>query len=369
MNSRIGLIILGSLLAAVLLPGLCPAAVKGLCSDCHTMHNSQQGSLVAFSRDSSGQSVLAEVPFKKLLKTDCVGCHSDSGSETVLIQGDRKTPVVFNLTEPTYPPNGSSSSALAGGNFYWTAQLGDQYGHNVYGISEQDSRLGGGILAPGGVPGTVDACASCHRTLATEGTGCNGCHVVQHHATGLNEVTTGEEGWYRFLGSVMQRGEGGEATPDGVTGLEDPDWEQSPSATRHNTYQGSTTPYGSYLDTRSISQKCTGCHGIFHGNTTANSTWIRHPVDVVIPNTPEFSGLTGYDPLVPVARRNVGADDANSPGITLGSDVVSCISCHRAHGSPYPAMLRWGYRAWPGNDPYTGGPAVNGCAVCHTSKT
>jgi hypothetical protein len=31
-------------------------------------------------------------------------------------------------------------------------------------------------------------------------------------------------------------------------------------------------------------------------------------------------------------------------------------------------MLRWAYRAWPGIDPYTGQVAINGCAVCHTSK-
>ncbi|MEJ2199440.1 MAG: cytochrome c3 family protein [Desulfuromonadaceae bacterium] len=369
MNGRNGWIIWGSVWAAILLPGLSLAAVTGLCSDCHTMHDSQQGSLVAFTRDSTGQSVFTEVPFKKLLKTDCVGCHSDAGNETILIQGERQTPVVLNLVEPTYPPDGSSSATLAGGNFYWAAQVGDEYGHNVYGISEQDFRLGGGVLAPGGTPGTVDACAGCHRSLATAETGCNGCHVVQHHAVGPNQVSTAEEGWYRFLGAVMERGDGSEVPPDGVTGIEDPSWEQNPLSSRHNTYQGASSPYGSYLNTRSISQKCTGCHGLFHGNTTANSTWIRHPVDVVIPNTPEFSGLTDYNPLVPVARRNVAGNDANSPFITLGSDVVSCISCHRAHGSPYPAMLRWGYRAWPGDDPYTGGPAFNGCAVCHTSKS
>jgi hypothetical protein len=367
MNTRIGLGFWGGLVAVLLLPGFCLGAVKGLCSDCHTMHNSQQGSMVAFTLDQSGQKVLSEMPLSRLLKTDCVGCHTDSGNETITTTGITRTPIVFNLVEPEYPPRGTSTSALAGGNFYWVAQGGDQYGHNVHGISEQDSRLGGGVPAPGGAADT-EACATCHRTLATPETGCNGCHVALHHAHGTNQVVGGEEGWYRFLGSVMQRGEEIGPSPEGVTGIEDPDWEQSPTANKHNTYQGATAPYNSFLDTRAMSQKCAGCHGQFHSDTQANSTWIRHPVDVVIPNSGEFSGLTTYEPLVPVARRNVSSDDANSPAINLGSDVVSCLSCHRAHGSPYPAMLRWGYRAWPGDDPYTGGPAFNGCAVCHTSK-
>ncbi len=33
----------GSLFVVIVLPALCHGAVKGLCSDCHTMHNSQQG--------------------------------------------------------------------------------------------------------------------------------------------------------------------------------------------------------------------------------------------------------------------------------------------------------------------------------------
>ena len=44
--------------AVILLPAIAAdAAVKGSCSVCHTMHNSEQGSSVAFTRDSSGQMV------------------------------------------------------------------------------------------------------------------------------------------------------------------------------------------------------------------------------------------------------------------------------------------------------------------------
>ena len=356
------------LTAIIALPTLCLGSVKGRCSDCHTMHNSEEGSPVAFSLDSSNKPVPRELPFKRLLKTDCVGCHSNAGSKTIVSMGDSQIPIVFNLLEPTYPPDGSSSSCLAGGNFYWAVQNGDQYGHNIYNISGQDLRLGGSIPAPGGSSIGSDTCATCHRTLATEETGCNGCHVPRHHATGSNIVTGADEGWYRFLGSVMQRSDEAVSPPEGVVGIEAPDWEQNLLGGNHNVYQGNTAPYASYLDSGTIDQKCAGCHGLYHNDTATGSVWIRHPVSVVIPDSGEFTGYTSYNPLVPVARQNVSEVDDNFSSINRGSDVVSCISCHRAHGSPYPAMLRWPYRAWPGIDPVTGQAAINGCAVCHTSK-
>lgn len=365
MAVRKGLILWGILVAVLALPGLCDAAVKGECYNCHTMHNSEQGAMVAFSFDStSGKQVLREQPFANLLKTNCLGCHSHTSGETIVQTGGTAIPIALNLSEPTYPPDGSSTSTLAAGNFHWLVKSGDAYGHNVYGIAAQDSRF---AYPPGGVERTGD-CAHCHGTLATAQSGCQGCHVPHHHAAGAGVVAGREQGWFRFLGSVMQRGGEVGPTPEGVAGIEAPDWEQMPLADRHNTYQGKAGPYAGYLASGSISQKCTGCHGRFHSETAADSTWIRHPADVAIPNSGEFAALTTYSPLAPVARPNVSPGDANFVTVNHGSDLVSCISCHRPHGSPYPAMLRWGYRDWPGIDSHTQQPALNGCAVCHTSK-
>jgi hypothetical protein len=329
------------------------------------MHNSEEGSPVAFTRDSSGQKVVRSLPLVNLLKTDCIGCHSDPGAETIVDNGGSTVPIVLNLIEPTYPPDGSSTSALAGGNFHWLLN-GDAYGHNVFGVAGEDLRFPP-TQSPGGAVRTGD-CVHCHGTLSSPQSGCEGCHVAEHHAGSADVVTGRDSGWYRFLGSVMQRDDQLEPTPEGVIGIEAPDWEQRPLVDRHNTYQGSSGPYVSYLDSGSISQKCVGCHGQFHKETTANSTWIRHPVDVAIPDSGEFIGLNNYNPLVPVARPNISSEDAAFANVNRGSDLVSCISCHRPHGSPYPAMLRWAYRDWPGNDSHTGLSALNGCAVCHTSK-
>jgi len=355
------------LAVCLVLPDFCQAAVKGICSACHTMHNSEQGSAVTFTLDSEGKKVTRTEPFAKLLKTDCLGCHSDAGANTIVNIGASAVPVVFNLIEPTYPPNGAATSTLAGGNFHWLIKSGDAYGHNVYGIAGEDSRF---LVtqAPGGVERTGD-CANCHGTLANAQSGCEGCHATYHHAgDNANVVADRKVGWYRFLGSVMQRDQQLGPPPEGVVGIEAPDWEQNPLSDQHNTYQGTSGPYTSFLESGSINQKCVGCHGRFHSDTVADSTWIRHPGEVAIPDSGEFTGFTTYSPLVPVARPDISSADAGFSVINRGSDLVSCISCHRAHGSPYPAMLRWGYRDWPGIDSHTQQSALNGCAVCHTSK-
>lgn len=350
----------------LVLPVFCLAAVSGQCSNCHTMHNLQDGSPVAYTMNADGEINLRDQPFGNLLKTDCLGCHTSAGAETIVDLGGADVPIVFNLLAPTYPPDGSAASTLAGGNFHWMLAGGDAYGHNVAGIGGDDLRFPPN-QAPGGAVQSGE-CVNCHGSLATAQSSCEGCHVAEHHAGGPGLVADRTQGWYRFLGSVMQRDDQVEPTPEGVVGIEAADWEQNPLVDQHNVYQGSTAPYANYLDSGSMSQKCTGCHGLFHDDTVATSTWIRHPVDVAIPDAGEFTGLVTYDPMVPVARPGVSDADANFTMVDRGSDLVSCISCHRPHGSPYPALLRWGYRDWPGTDSYTLQPAINGCAVCHTNK-
>jgi len=352
-------------LAGLLAPVFCWAAVTGDCSICHTMHNSEQGALVAYTFNTSGGKDFSPKPIKNLLKTDCLGCHSSATAETIADLGGQAVPIVFNTTEPTYPPDGSTTATLAGGNFHWALRDGNQYGHDVYGIAQTVTAPPSS--APGGIART-GTCVHCHGSLATAQSGCEGCHVAEHHVGG-DMLADRPKGWFRFLGSVMLKTTGADTSPEGVVGVEGVDWEQNPSAAQHNVYQGSSSPHTSYLESGSINQKCVGCHGRFHSETLSVTTWIRHPIDVSIPDFGEFVGLTTYDPMVPVARPNVTLADANFSTIERGSDLVSCISCHRAHGSPYPAMLRWGYRDWPGTDSHTLQPAFNGCAVCHTNKS
>jgi len=45
--------------------------------------------------------------------------------------------------------------------------------------------------------------------------------------------------------------------------------------------------------------------------------------------------------------------------------IVTCISCHRAHGSQYADLLRWDYATMTAHNGTTGNV---GCFQCHTSK-
>lgn len=144
-----------------------PAAAKvtGVCSNCHTMHNSQGGTPM------SGVGNISETgPFDALTRGTCVGCHSNTGNETIKDSGTSKIPVVFNTVQP--------EDELAGGNFYWVVENGAEYGHNVLTIPGilQDGNLD---EAPG-IPGSASngaECDDCHSRIAD----CTGCHNPYHH--------------------------------------------------------------------------------------------------------------------------------------------------------------------------------------------
>jgi hypothetical protein len=74
-----------------------------------------------------------------------------------------------------------------------------------------------------------------------------------------------------------------------------------------------------------------------------------------------------YNPLVPVARGSAPKKSSSMviPGSTSATGaIVMCLSCHRAHGSNYPDILRFNYSAI---DTDNGNNDV-GCFVCHASK-
>ena len=343
------------------------AAVSGPCSNCHTMHYSQDGQ--PLGTDGPHQHLLIEKQGGHH-SSACVTCHSSQTSSTYEDLGGCKVPIVF------YYGTSAPTEYLAGGNFWWVKEgLGndDTKGHNVF-LDEDDDYLD---EAPGWAIGCNN---SCHTDLSKEYTGsdmgeglpgkygCQGCHLhPKHHAndhangeSGL--VDSADKGWYRFLSGHM----GG--IGQGVEGYEDGDWEASTSPSDHNEYLGSekTTGRGFANLGHTTTAFCTGCHGVFHDNQGSESPWLRHPTAVVLPNSGEYAsafGATGgvgsYNPLIPVARPSLPSSPDSS--VHIGTDIVMCLSCHRPHGSPYPKLMRWDYQNWPGG-------GTNGCAVCHTEK-
>lgn len=339
------------------------AKVSGPCVNCHTMHNSQ-----------GGTPVVAGGPYGALLVNDCVGCHTGTND------GTNATPYVMSLTAPVFTVNGVGNT-LAGGNFWWVAQAGgDAKGHNVLGISGQDAAITAAEGAPGGTIGGP-GCTGCHGTLAVAqielsafGSGCEGCHLnVMHHADdGTGTKYVGASPWYRFL-SGHASGFG-----SGVTGIEHVGWNYGATigSANHNEYLGSVgdkTSAGGFAGLgNTMTAFCTGCHGNFHiqdSTATGAAPWLRHPSDAVIPNSGEYAFMsTLYNPDTPVARpANFAGWTTGTPSAAVapGTDMVMCLSCHVAHGSPYDDLLRWDYAAMVAG---TTDPGNTGCFVCHTTK-
>ncbi len=358
------------ILSFILLLNVIPllGKVSGPCSDCHTMHNSQDNSVITSQTQ------------QYLLKKTCAGCHTGTN-----VPGE-KTPYVYDTSAPSYNVN-----TLAGGNFYWVLQDSSN-GHNCLEIPgmNQDENLSQapgwhgtskpndclvchGAHSSGGMypDGAHGDCNSCHSRLSS----CESCHKPAHHADDSGPLVGESGGWYRFLISPNH--------PDpmtGVKGIEDDDWELTHSSSDHNEYFGSTAP-GRYAD-NSISHFCAGCHGNFHGIAMSSDTsggvghspWLRHPTYIAIPNSGEYklyntqdnSTIGPFSNIAPVARdpNVITSMTGSSSIVTPGKDQVMCLSCHRAHGSPYPDMMRWDY-----SQCNAGSPNSNcGCFVCHTAK-
>lgn len=250
---------------------------------------------------------------------------------------------------------------MAGGNFYWVTQTGGApKGHNVAGIASPDTRFST-------VPGSS---ASYYQVTCAGASGCHGdrsksdqyqaMYGAHHDDDSIIDGTTVGKS-YRFL--------------KGILGKEDSDWEQSVSNADHNQYKGVDRTDETQDDPSTISHLCAECHGDFHNGSgnissgTWGSPWLRHPTDYDMGSTPSGSeyrqyyystkGDNLYNPLVPVASEDVSSVKSS---VTFNKDtIITCLSCHRAHGSPYDSIMRWDYKSWPGS-------GTNGCTVCHTSK-
>lgn len=352
--------ITGCIISFLLLTQSGHTKVTGQCVNCHTMHNSQAGNLVTSNLAMTGGSaVYSTNPNPALLNTNCIGCHQGSNPS-----GD-STPYVLDIDGPTYGTTGTEGNTLAGGNFYWVSQGLASTGHNVSGVAPADSRLGNqppGQILPLSSQLTCAGVIGCHGDRTVNGEIAS--MLKAHH---YNDPTIWKDGIslagsYRFL--------------NGIQGLEDQQYEYQPSAAvHHNKYYGIDRTLETDTAEGTISNLCAQCHGDFHNGSDNLATgsfgsgvWLRHPTDFDMDHTAvgseyrQYGGAgNDYSVISPVATANT-TTTLNSTVFTDSDDaIVMCLSCHRAHGTPHDAILRWDYKAWPG-------AGFNGCAKCHTSK-
>ena len=306
------------------------AAVTGVCSNCHTMHNSQGGVAV----DGDG-------PNGALLNNDCLGCHTTAGTDPLDASG--------------YPfvklGSATDDNCLAGGFFQAGADTGDDNGNENHDI--------GATADPAG----FSAAESGWYTGATDGLGCagtNGCHGNQTDENDMAAISGGHHDptAYRML----------YVGATGVAGDGAADYEELMISTPATAVVLGTNAniYSAGVLDPSISELCAKCHGDFHnesGTTDdcgAASPWIRHPTDISIPTTWAI-GAGAYTPD--------GDDIKNNPpgydGAVYAADDkrATCISCHRAHGTENNDLLRWAYSTQS-----AGGGNTYGCLGCHDAQ-
>ena len=360
------------------------AKVKGVCNDCHTMHNSQNGAPMALNTDGTPDTTPND---SLLIYSECLGCHKGDADGTAT----NPWPKVYADSAPTVNNDGTFSNwqITAGGNFYWVENTADNCGHNIIATNQDD------VLQSGGPPGYNNLYTPTAGPARFGGTwnnqqltcaGVNGCHgttttenqfgaIAGGHHSNIDGACDGTDlpHSYRFL--------------YGIKGIEDSNWEYTKDANDHNQYYGIHRTDATILtsDKQTISYLCCECHGDFHvsdTDTASASPWIRHPTDFDMANATgseyeEYNEATNpaaapYSLIAPVA-----SDDAGETGGTVkstvnvqtanGTAIVMCLSCHRAHGSPFADILRWDYTLIE-----AAGSSTNdqneGCFICHTTK-
>ncbi|MCJ7615828.1 MAG: hypothetical protein MUO43_04755 [Desulfobacterales bacterium] len=339
---------------ALIIPVISSAKVTGICSNCHTMHNSQGGADMADYGPSSGVNPC-------LTRGDCIGCHAyNSGSGTDNVE---------NIDGSLVPQIWHEGTDLAAGNFKYIstdADANDNKGHNVADIDGEGTLTSGPPGDENSTGITIDlTCAGvkgCHgnRAVADETASVKGAH----HAgvSGLCDTADKVTNSYRFLKGVK-----------GYENMHATYKYQNYNSQYHNEYysaQGTgtestvSTPGGN-----TISGLCAECHGNFHGPQSGDiasgtaSPWLRHPTDIVLTNSGEYTNHTTYSIVAPVARTSLGTINTGGTNniVTPGTDVIMCLSCHGAHATDYYKLMRWDYKSWPGS-------GSNGCNICHTTK-
>jgi hypothetical protein len=327
-------LVIGSLVAgAFLLPAVAGAAVTGVCSNCHTMHSSQNGLNATLSTGT-------------LLKSgaDCFSCHANPAVENGANGRGTDTIAAPQVDNNTSAVTGYINNA---GFFDLNAAGNDNTHHNVVissvtpALNHGDSNMlnAGAVMAPGGALFSLGNAASAALT-------CTDCHG----GSGAHHGTTASS--YRILGNTT-----------------------FPSTVANTIATSAQTDFGAVQTTATLNVGsraevaynatnanlfCASCHSLFHGNvnqaTATAGTWARHPTDIT---------MTTAGPSI-VQTYNASNDIDEVPVGTQGADtnVVLCISCHVPHGSRTADLLAFPYNATTN----AAGDATKstGCETCHT---
>ncbi len=381
MNVRKNLFVLVAVAAIGLTPALAfHSGGVAECGGCHSMH----------SPAAAGYDLL----IRQDASSTCLSCHA--ANDTAATFGS------YHIM--TYPVPGAGLPPVElspGGDFAWllknysftvrgtvTNEAGQTHGHNViaadFGLSVDTDNA----TAPGGTFASSQlGCQSCHdqhgklRRIGGDTTytfARTGAPIIGSGSYNNSAVPTATQavGAYRLL----RGGVTGAFVDDEQAGVTYASVMIASVPSTYNRTELTTqtrTAYGS-AGVNTVGQWCASCHPGMH----SSGNYV-HPIDTNLDglatnyNSYTSSGImtgtstTAYLSLVPVAENtgdytvlkvsaNNNGSDLNGPGT---SDKVMCFSCHRAHATGFPDMLRWNYEGefitvadslgnpiWPGTD-------------------
>jgi predicted CXXCH cytochrome family protein len=330
------------------------------CVGCHEMHNATGSSLLIAVDQSS----------------TCLVCHGASGQSSYHVA----------TTDADMPVGTPPANETPGGDFGWlhktymftvrgaaSSDMGNTHGHNIIaaGYSSGYTVDPSNPTAPGGTFSSSQlSCVSCHDqhgkgrwTMAGTYSKTSGAIYTSGSYGSIPTIFSSEvlsTGVYRLL----RAGD----TVSGVTFPATP-----PVAVANSNYNRSEY----YTQTRTayssgMSGWCGTCHPDIHSSNVGSNGTLTHPTDRQLSgtvigtyNSYVKSGLmtgspaTSYLSLVPyeegltystaninTLKSHAQTNDSYLNGPANGNghspkEQVMCLSCHRAHASGWPKMLRW----------------------------
>jgi hypothetical protein len=338
--SLLGMVLALSCLVIVATGNIAMAGVAGQCSNCHTMHYSQDANIPV------GAGLTG--PYPVLLLNDCIGCHSTTGTDP--LDNTNHTPFIKGSLL-------TMSNSLAGG------YLTDGGGNH-----DDASHTLGSDAVPAGYSrtGPDDFYQGDTATGGFSCAGATGCHGNQ---TSVNNDEEGIKGGHHNTAATYRMLYVDDVA---VVGYGDPNYEETLISTPDITLETSTTiahnRYSAGDTDVTISEFCGKCHGDFHQDIGTASPWIRHPTDVDIPHTGGGFSVT-WEIVNADGTPSVDYTDIDrkynplgfADGVETTTGRATCLSCHRAHGTEYEDILRFPY-----SDQLAGSSTVTiGCLGCH----
>ncbi|HEY3414364.1 MAG TPA: cytochrome c3 family protein [Armatimonadota bacterium] len=334
-NNSLSLITLAVLAACLLATGAVRAGeyhgpLQNTCSDCHTAHASVRGQTWTptphLLKNSNGEVSL------------CMSCHdgTDPQAPDIVASGTASNPT--DTVTTLYTSKFGSSAGFFQSD-YLTAS--SPYGHDLAPAFSVSAPLSSGYTKSGGL-----TCADCHDV-----------HGNDNYRNLLPDPNPAHPGSYSIVIGTQVK----ETTPVNA---------QNPNpAVAYDTANVSL-----YVN-NNINAWCTDCHDLLAANSagSAPAHFRGHPTDVQIggigkhtdsanwispgsgPNTGFGSDVNDSIPGIPRVRYG---SPTGSNTIAGSTDTVSCLSCHKAHGSKYKQATVWPLQQ-------AGADMISGCQQCH----